>query len=55
MFVFSYDNGYCDFCLKKNSCWSSCCGSVVMNPTSIHEDMGSILGLTQLVKYLALL
>ena len=21
---------------------SSCCGSVVMNPTSIHEDMGLI-------------
>ena len=24
-----------------------CCGSVVINPTSIHEDMGSIPGLTQ--------
>ena len=29
---------------------SSLCGSVVMNLTTIHEDMGSIPGLTQLVK-----
>ena len=26
------------------------CGSVVMSPTSIHEDVGSIPGLGQLVK-----
>ena len=26
------------------------CGSVAMNPTSVHEDMGSILGLTHWVK-----
>ena len=29
---------------------SSHCGSVVMNPTSIPEDMGSISGLAQWVK-----
>ena len=33
---------------------SSCRGSTVMNPTSIHEDAGLIPGLTQWVKDLAL-
>ena len=33
---------------------SSCHGSMVMNPTSIHEDTGLICGLTQWVKDLAL-
>ena len=30
--------------------WNSCCGSAETNLTSIHEDLGSIPGLTQRVK-----
>ena len=32
------------YLLRKTTEGSSSCGSVVMNPTSIHEDMGSIPG-----------
>ena len=32
--------------------WSSChCGLVVMNPTRIHEDLGSIPGLAQVLMW----
>ena len=35
---------------KKEEAWSSHCGTVEMNPTNIHEDVGLILGLAQWVK-----
>ena len=35
---------YLWFDLKKNPPRSSCCGSLVTNANSIHEDMGSIPG-----------
>ena len=43
-----------DFLPENSQIWSSLCGPAVMNPTSIHEDVGSIPGLTQWVKDLAL-
>ena len=39
---------------KKKKKGSSYCGSVVMNPTGIHEAVGSIPGLAQWVRDLAL-
>ena len=41
--------------LQISVAWSSPCGSVVMNPTSVHEDAGWISGLAWWVKDLALL
>ena len=36
--------------LKMQISRSSHCGSAVMNPTAIHEDVGSILGPAQCIK-----
>ena len=48
-----YIEGVCKWWPVVNlisSCRSSYCGMAEMNPTSIHEDMGLIIGLTQWVK-----
>ena len=39
--------------MQFKKAWSSCCGSAVMNPTSVHEDVGLIPGLAQWLKDLA--
>ena len=43
-----FPKGFFVLFLKKMSCFH--CGSVVMNPASIHEDAGSIPGLVQWIK-----
>ena len=40
---------------KKGEARSSCCGSMVTNPTRIHEDSGLILRLAQWIGDLVLL
>ena len=40
--------------IKMSWTWSSHYGSAEMNPTGIHEDVGSIPGLAQWVKGLVL-
>ena len=41
---------FCLLAFLQDYLWSSRCGSVVTNPTSIHEEVGWIPGLTQWVK-----
>ena len=36
--------------IKNADSWSSHCGSAVMNPTRIHEDVGLIPGIAQWVE-----
>ena len=50
----TYSNHHFEMILKRKN-RSSHCVSAVMNPTSIHEDTGSIPGLAQWVKDLVLL
>ena len=47
-------NSLKEFLIFKRVVWSSLCGSVITNPTGIHEDTGSIPSLAQWVKVLAL-
>ena len=50
----SENNISCGIHVKNTILGRSHCGSVVMNSTRIHEDVGSIPGLTQWVKDLVL-
>ena len=49
-----YNNFFFFFFLKQSKCWSSHCGTVEPNLTGNHEVAGSIPGLTQWIKDLAL-
>ena len=53
LFCWTFNQSAYFFPSKKYSMESSCCGSVVMNQTSNHEDVGLIPGLAQWVKDLA--
>lgn len=47
LFILACDFTELQFEQLESSYRSSHCGSVVTNPASIHEDAGSILGLSQ--------
>ena len=53
MYIYVYI--WLQYFFKRVIFGSSHCGSVVTNPTSIHEDAGLIPGSTQWVKDLVLL